>query len=134
MEQEIKEIVINGVAYIPKDCITEVVTYTGEETIASRMIGKPVIVRSKNEGINVGIVVLADDTGVEIKGVRRLFYHKPKDPSLCWYEGVAMSGISDDSIVSGTVDGKTIMEAYSMTLLKMEIYDQILSIKQNEQG
>jgi len=99
------------------------------------MIGKPVIVRSRNEGVNVGIVVLADETGVELKNARRLFYHRPKDTNLSWYEGVAESGISDNSKVSGTVRCKVIIEDYSMTEIKsIDIYNEILTLKPNEQN
>ena len=104
---------IDEIEYIRKDSVKEeVINFTGEETIASIMIGKPVIVRSRNEGINVGIVELADETGVVLKNARRLYYHRPKDKSLSWYEGVAQSGISDNSRVSGTVDRKVIIEDY----------------------
>lgn len=136
MKQEIKELEINGSIYVLKGSETkDVINFTGEQTVASVMIGKPVIVRSRNEGINVGIVELADDTGVVLRDARRLYYHKPLDKNLSWYEGVAMSGISSDSKVSGTVDRKVIIEDYSMTELKsIDIYNQILNIKPNEQN
>lgn len=136
MNKKVEKLTIEGITYIPEDSITqEIVNFTGKESIASRMINKPVIVRSNNEGINVGIVVLADETGVELKNVRRLYYHKPKDKSLSWYEGVAESGISNDSKVSGTTSSKIIIENYSMTLIKsMDIYNQILNIVPNAQN
>lgn len=135
MKQEIKELEINGTIYIPKGSVKrEVINFTGEETVASIMIGRPVIVRSSNEGINIGIVEIADNTGVVLRGVRRLYYHKPKNKALSWYEGVAMSGISSDSKVSGTVDRKVIIEDYSMTEISIEIYEQILKHTPNAQG
>ena len=107
---------IDDVEYIRKDSVkSEIVNFTGEATLASRMIGKKVIVRSSNEGLNAGIVILADETGVELKDCRRIWYHKPKDKNLSWYEGVAMTGLSEDSKVSGTVERKVIIERYSMT-------------------
>ena len=124
---------INEVEYVRADKL-EVVNFTGEDSIASRAIGKPVIVRSRNEGINVGIVVLADSTGVELKDVRRIWYHKPKDKKLSWYEGVAMSGVSNDSKVSGTVGTKTIIEEYSMTVISEDIYKSILEVTPNAQN
>lgn len=100
---------IDDVKYIRADSVKcEVVEFTGEETLASRMIGKKVLVRSYNEGINAGVVVLADETGVELKDARRIYYHRPKDKSLSWYEGVAVSGLSDSSKVSGTVEKKSL--------------------------
>jgi hypothetical protein len=124
---------IDEIEYIRKDSIVEEkVIYTGEETIASRMIGKKVIVRSRNEGVNAGIVVMADETGIELKNARRLWYHKPADKSTAWYEGVAMSGLSDDSKVSCTVSRKIIIENYSMTECTDEAYDSIMRYKPNE--
>ena len=130
-----KVIVIDGVLYIRQDSVqADVVKFTGEDSVASRMIGKPVIVRSRNEGINVGIVVLADETGVELKDCRRIWYHKPKDKSLSWYEGVAMSGLSSDSKISGVVDRKVVIEDYSMTLIDQVIYESICEVKANAQS
>ena len=128
MKQKINELEINGTIYVPKDSIkNETIIFTGQQTVATIMICKPVIVRSRNEGVNAGIVELADETGVVLKNARRLYYHKPKDKSLSWYEGVAMSGISDDQKVSGAVDRKVIIENYSMTEMSIEIYNQILT-------
>lgn len=102
--------------------------------LANRMIGENVIVRSRNEGINVGTVVYADETGVELKNCRRLWYHKPKNKELSWYEGVAVSGISEDSKVSVTVLRKVIIEDYSMTLCTNEAFKSIMELKPYEQN
>jgi len=135
MKQDIKELEINGVLYIPKDSIkNEIIEFTGEKTIASMMIGRSVIVRSSNEGINIGKVELADETGIILTDCRRLYYHKPKDLKLSWYEGVAMSGLNKNSKVSGTVDRKVIIEKYSMTECNDLIYQQILNFTPNEQN
>lgn len=80
--------------------------------LASRYIGQYVIVRSRNEGINAGVVIAADETGIVLSDARRLWYHKPKIGS--WYEGVSTSGLSDDSKVSPTVAEKAIIEDYSI--------------------
>ena len=125
---------IDEVEYIRKDSIKEeVINFTGEESVATRMIGKPVIVRSRNEGINAGIVVTADNTGVELQFCRRIWYHKPKNKNLSWYEGIAISGISSDSKVSGTVRSKIIIEDYSMTLCTEETYNSIMELTPNAQ-
>lgn len=128
---------IDNVKYVREDSVKEstVVEWTGDVTVASRMIGKNVIVRSRNEGINVGTVVVADDTGVELKNCRRLWYHKPKDVNLSWYEGVANSGISSDSKVSATVESKFIIEDYSMTEFKnIECYNSVMEATPNGQS
>ena len=84
--------------------------------ILKEFIGKPVIVRSRNEGINFGVVKDLDNTGVVIEGARRIWYHKPLDPNTAWYEGVAVSGLSPDSKVSAAVSVKVIVEDYSLTV------------------
>lgn len=125
---------INDVEYVRKDSVQEVVVnFTGEDTVASRMIGSPVIVRSRNEGINAGIVVIADETGVELKSCRRIWYHRPKDKTLSWYEGVAQSGLSEDSKVSGTVARKIIIEDYSMTICSVDVFNSIMEKTPNGQ-
>lgn len=136
MNKKVEKLTIEGIVYVPESSLKgDIIEFTGEETVASIMIGKAVIVRSRNEGINAGIVELADDTGVVLKNARRLYYHRPKDASLSWYEGVAQSGISDNSKVSGTVDRKVIIEDYSMTQFANEdFYLQILNLNPNEQN
>jgi hypothetical protein len=84
--------------------------------LAESVVGKFVICRSRNEGINAGTVVEMDETGVVLSGVRRIWYYKPKDVSVSWYEGVAVSGLSDDSKVSCTSEMKVIIEDYSLTV------------------
>ena len=96
-------------------------------SVAKSMIGKYVIVRSRNEGINAGKVTAADETGVVLKGARRLWLHKPLKTSESWYEGVANHGLSYDSRVSGTVKCKVIIEDYSMTLCSDEAKQSIKS-------
>lgn len=128
---------IDNVKYVREDSVKEstIVEWTGDKTVASRMIGENVIVRSRNEGINVGTVVVADETGVELKNCRRLWYHKPKDVNLSWYEGVANSGISSDSKVSATVESKFIIEEYSMTEFKnIEYYNSVMEATPNGQS
>lgn len=85
-------------------------------TVAANMIGKYAIIRSRNEGINAGTIIAADHTGVIIENARRIWYHRPADKSESWYEGVANTGLSPDSKVSGTVTQKAIIEDYSVTI------------------
>lgn len=124
---------IDDVEYVRADAMkSETVEFTGEETIASRSIGKKVLVRSRNEGINAGIVVLADETGIELKNVRRLYYYRPKDSSTSWYEGVAMTGLHSDSKVSSTVDSKIIIEDYSIIECTELAFGSIMGMNPNE--
>jgi len=83
--------------------------------IAQGMIGKYVLVRSRNEGINSGFVEKADETGIVLTESRRIWYHRPKNKAMCWYEGVSISGLSSDSKVSAIVPKKIIVEDYSIT-------------------
>lgn len=102
------------------------------DTLYARYVDKYVICRSRNEGINFGKVVAADDTGLILEDSRRLYYHKPSDKSLSWYEGVAISGISTDSIVGAKCE-KMICEDYSLTLCTEDAVKSITSAKTNEQ-
>lgn len=79
-------------------------------------VGKYVIVRSYSEGVNAGFVDEVDETGVVLRQARRLHYHEPADKDLSWYEGVSISGLSEDSRVSPAVEKKYILEDYSITL------------------
>jgi hypothetical protein len=89
---------------------------TNTTFIASKWIGEYVIVRSQNEGVNFGRLIEADPSGVVIAEARRVWYHRPADKSLSWYEGVAISGLSSDSKISCAVPIKVIIEDYSITL------------------
>ena len=84
-------------------------------SIIDDYIGKYVIVRTRNEGINAGYIEKADETGIVLKDARRIYYHRPKDESLSWYEGVAQSGLSDSSKISNKTT-KVIIENYSITI------------------
>lgn len=135
MSQKINELEINGETYVLKSSQNqEVINFTGEETISSISIGKKVICRTRNEGVNAGIVVLADETGVVLKDCRRIWYHKPKDKSVSWYEGIAETGISDDSKVSCTVSQKVIIEDYSLTICKDDAFKTIMELRPNAQN
>jgi len=85
-------------------------------SITQNAIGKYVIIRTRNEGINCGKLIQADETGCVLEDARRIYYHKPKDRTVCWYEGVALSGLSDDSKISPSISEKYIIEDYSITI------------------
>ena len=96
-------------------------------------VGKYVICRTRNEGINAGRVVKLDETGVVLEDARRLYYHKPLNKSVSWYEGVAKYGISEDSKV-GTPVEKILAEDYSLTICTSEAEKSIIGAKDNEQS
>ncbi len=135
MKVDVDTMLINGVEYVRNDGVkNDIIEFTGEETVASAMIGKNVIVRSRNEGINAGTVVIADNTGVILEKCRRIWYHRPNDEKLSWYEGVSVSGLNENSKVSGTVVKKAIIEDYSMTECKEDAFKSIMEITPNEQN
>jgi hypothetical protein len=125
---------IDDVEYVRADSVApKKIIIQKNKTLASSMIGTFVIVRSRNEGINAGTVVAADETGVILADCRRIWYHKPADKSLSWYEGVAVSGLSNDSKVSGTVPYKVIIEDYSLTACSNTAKDSIMEKTTNAQ-
>lgn len=107
-----------------------IVTNSG---LYERYIGKYVIVRSRNEGINAGKVVAAENTGIVLEDARRLYYHKPANKDLSWYEGVALEGLSKDSKVGAEVE-KLIAEDYSITVCTKEAEKSIRGAKTNAQA
>ncbi len=107
---------------------------TESSNLFSDSIGKYVIVRSGNEGINAGVVKQADETGVVLTDTRRIWYHKPKDKSVSWYEGVAKTGLSSESKVSCSVDEKLIIESYSITFCTKDAEKSIREMKSHEQS
>ncbi len=104
---------LDGVEYIRKeDALLE---NFQSSSLTEWAVGKHVIVRSRNEGINFGLVVAADETGIVLQDVRRMWHHRPKDATISWYEGVAISGLSDNCRISAAVSRKAIIEDYSIT-------------------
>ena len=55
---------------------------TQTKTIYDGYIGEYVICRSRNEGVNFGLVLAADSTGVQLSASRRLWYHKPVNKNV----------------------------------------------------
>jgi hypothetical protein len=102
------------------------------ESLHKISVGKYVICRSRNEGLNAGVVLAADSTGVILKDCRRLWYHKPLKEGACWYEAIANSGISPDSKVSEPVSQKLICEDYSLTVCTAKAEETIRGIKSHE--
>lgn len=85
-------------------------------SIAQHAVGKKVIVRSRNEGVNFGEVVMADETGIVLKNVRRLFWMEKAADGGCWYEAISKEGLGKGSKVSTKVPEKIIIENYSVTV------------------
>ncbi len=107
-------------------------TTAARDSIYSRSIGKYVLVRSRNEGINAGFIVAADDTGIVLSEARRIWYHRPADETS-WYEGVANSGLRSDSKISAPVAEKTIVEDYSITVCTPDAQKSIQGFKAHVQ-
>lgn len=101
--------------------------------LGNQFVGRYVIVRSRNEGINAGKVFELDDTGIILEDARRLYYHKPANKELSWYEGVALEGLSKDSKVGAEVT-KLIVEDYSITVCSKEAEKSIRGAKTNAQS
>lgn len=87
---------------------------TLKSNLLKQYIGKYVIVRSRNEGVNAGTVKDLDSTGIILSDARRLWYHDVEG-SESWYEGVATNGLSKYSKVSVEIE-KAIVEDYSITV------------------
>lgn len=102
-------------------------------SIHDRNVGKYVICRSRNEGVNAGKVLQADDTGVVLEDARRLYYHMPLDKKISWYEGVAKSGLGEGSKTGCAVE-KIIVEDYSLTVCTPEAEKSIREAKEHEQN
>lgn len=122
---------IDDVKYIREDAAVNINVESSD--LCSALVGKYVICRTRNEGINAGYVEAADETGVILREARRIWYHKPADKSLSWYEGVAQSGLSSDSKVSGVVQMKVIVEDYSLTLCTEKAEKSVKEIVANAQ-
>ena len=87
-------------------------------------IGKYVICRSQNEGVNAGFLIAADSTGCNLIEVRRLKTHMPAKGS--WYESVALTGLNyKESVVSAPAPEKFIIEDYSLTVCTDEAAQSI---------
>lgn len=106
---------------------------TKPSDLRSRYVGKYVICRSRNEGVNAGKVIAADETGVILEDARRLYYHKPLNKNVSWYEGIAKDGISKDSKVGAAVE-KIIVEDYSLTICTAPAEKSIRGAKDHEQN
>lgn len=100
--------------------------------ITQSAIGKWAIIRSRNEGINFGLVAEADETGIVLKDARRLW--RPISPvgQPSWYEGVAKVGLQDNGKISTVVDTKIILEDYSITLCSQQAIDNIRNYPENK--
>ncbi len=101
-------------------------------SILDDAIGQYAIVRTRNEGLNAGKLLAADETGCVIEDARRLWRSKPADSNLSWYEGVAVSGLHESSKVSGAVSRKYIIEDYSITICSKAAERSIRKAVSNE--
>lgn len=107
--------------------------FMSKEDMRKVFIGKYVICRSMNEGVNAGLLIAADETGCIIQDARRLHFHHPEDRSLSWYEGVARTGLGNESRVSSP-ELKLITEDYSLTLCSAQAEQNIRNYRTNPQS
>lgn len=110
------------------------VTNNGGNKLGEHLIGKYVIVRTRNEGVNSGYVKALDETGIVLKNARRFYYHRPAEKSQSWYEGVANTGLHKDSKLSAMVEEKVIIEDYSITVCSKEGQKSIEGFPTHEQS
>ena len=103
------------------------------KSLYDEYIGKYVICRSRNEGINAGKVIAVDETGVVLEDARRLWYHKPLNKNVSWYEGVATSGLGEGSRIGCPIT-KVIAEDYSLTICNAEAEKSLREAVSNEQS
>lgn len=95
-------------------------------------VGKYVICRTHNEGVNFGKLVCARDRYVQLSEAQRLYSFAPKEMSASWYEGVAEYGISAESKISIESE-KSLAEDYSLTLCSEVCVKSIKGHRPNEQ-
>lgn len=131
MSIDIEQLTISQVKQLAP-LFAQLVPVVAATSIPSRSIGKYVLVRSRNEGINAGYVVAADETGIVLSEARRIWYHRPADETA-WYEGVANSGLRHDSKISAPVAEKTIVEDYSITVCTPDAQKSIQGFKAHAQ-
>ena len=129
-KEEVRQ--LNELFNIQED-ISEVANKAPSRKVYDRYIGKYVICRTRNEGINAGKVLELDETGVILEDARRLYYHKPTNVNASWYEGVAKYGLSKDSKVA-TPREKLVCEDYSLTVCSEEAEKSIRGADDNKQS
>lgn len=93
--------------------------------------GRYVLARTRNSGVIFGKVVEADYGYLHLVEARRLWRHISKDTSQSWYEGVANSGLGDNSRVSAEVE-RFIVEDYELIPCSNAAIESIKGFKTNE--
>lgn len=117
-----EKITLNGKTYYaepPREAISTKITEAA--------IGKWAIIRTRNAGVNFGLVAEADETGVVLKHARRLHRVATEKGTEAWYEGVSKHGLADWCGISAEVETKIIIEDYEMTLCTEFAVDKIKS-------
>lgn len=126
IEETVVKVLLEGL-----DTTTEV--SKDENSFYQSMVGKYVIVRDRNDGVNFGKLHTVCKDGVILEDAQRLHYMVPNDKKLAWYEGVAVSGLNEKSRISGKVEQKLIIsDNFSLTLVSKTAVDQILGVKPHE--
>lgn len=109
-------------------------SHAPSSNVTSYAVGKYVIVRTRNEGLNFGLVAAADETGVVLSGARRIHHHDAKAQNGgAWYEALANSGPAGRTHMSQAVADKVIVEDYSLTIVADAAVDSFLNwVSHNE--
>jgi len=115
------EIVIDGITYYANKTEIPVIS----NSLTAELIGKYVIVRSRNEGVNFGKLKHADETGCVITKARRLWQCRTEKGEEAWYEGVSKIGLAKNASISPTVAMKIIVEDYSLTICEDKAIQEI---------
>ena len=97
----------------------------------TQVTGKYVLVRTRNAGVIFGKVVESDYGYIHLVESRRLWRLISKDKSQSWYEGVANSGLDDESKVSAPVE-RFITEDYELVLCSDVAIESIRGFETNE--
>lgn len=99
--------------------------FNNSDGIFKNIVGKYVLVRDRNEGINAGFVISADKTGVVLDKARRLRRHRSAETGL-WYEGVSLYGL-DEEFSQVTPESLKIIVSnnYSMTVCTKKAMNNI---------
>ena len=91
-----------------------------------RFVGKWVICRSRNEGVNFGRVLHISHQMVVLADARRMHYFKSSSGAGEWYEQVSLDGkLASNSRLSAPASEKFICEDYSLTLCSDEAVKNI---------
>jgi hypothetical protein len=115
--KKMETITINGKTFYSEAPVSTKITQSA--------IGKWVLVRSINEGVNFGLVEEADETGIVLTNARRLWSLFSDRDEPAWYEGVSIVGPATNSNLTAKASKKIILEDYSITFCSDEAIEKL---------